>query len=241
MSNIIFSGFPTAYASDYTVTGADQLETLGTLAQGNGRIYRYVKAGVGGVVSGKTVQAPAPVAAHQNIAVAAAAASGDFEVTVTLGATAATANQYAGGTLNINDAAGEGHTYIIESHPAAALSTNLVVTLAEPLVTALTTSSEASLNADTSNGVIVTPATPTSVVRGVGITDIAAGEYGWIVAVADQVACLADGAIAVGAAISASNAVAGAVESGVIAQGFVGNARQAGVDTEYRLVSINCL
>lgn len=241
MSDIIFSGFPTGYASDYTVTGAEQLETLGTLAQGNGRIYRYVKAGAGGVVAGKTVQAPAPVANHQNIAVAAAAAIGDFEVTVTLGATLATANQYAGGTLNVNDATGEGHTYIIQSHPDAALSTALVVTLAEPLSVALTTSSEVSLNANSANGVIVTPATPTSTVRGVGITDIAASEYGWICAVADQIACLADGTFAVGVAVSPSNAVAGAVESGVIAQGFVGNARQASIDTEYREISINCL
>ena len=67
---------------------------------------------------------------------------------------------------------------------------------------------------------------------------IAAATYGFL-ETKGLVSCLADGAIAVGASLSPSNAVAGAVEVGVLAQGIIGNANQAGVDTEYRSVFIN--
>lgn len=219
-------------------SSSDQAHQLGTKAvSADGRVFRYVKAGAVALVPGKLQQGPAIVANHQNIAVAAAAAAGATSVTVTLGATAATANQYANGFLVINDAAGEGHTYKIVSHPAADASASLVLTLDDAIIVALTTSSEACLIANQYNGAIVAPASPTGPDLGVAIYPVAIGEFGWV-QTRGVVSCLSDGTPAAGSMLSRSNAVAGAVETGVLAQGFVGNAVQAGVDTEYRAINL---
>lgn len=217
-------------------SSSDQAHQLGTKAVSpDGRVFRYVKAGAVALVPGKLQQGPAIVANHQNIAVAVAASAGATSVTVTLGATAATADQYANGFLVINDVAGEGHTYKIKSHPAASSSASLTLTLEDPIVVALTTSSEACLIANQYNGVVVAPTTPTGPDVGVAIYPVGVSEFGWI-QTRGAVSCLSDGTPAAGSMLSRSNAVAGAVETGVLAQGFVGNALQAGVDTEYRAI-----
>lgn len=193
------------------------------------------------VVPGKLYQAPAIVANHQNIAVTAfvaASATGPSKVTVTLGATAVTANQYAGGFVVVNDANGEGQTLRINSHPAADSSASLVITLEDNASVALTTSSEVCLIANPANGIIINPTTATGIPVGVGLYTIAASAYGFIIS-KGVTSLLADVAITAGAAISPSNAVAGAVESGVIAQGFIGRALQTAVDTEYRTCFID--
>jgi hypothetical protein len=90
-------------------------------------------AGAAALAPGKLAVAATVVANHQNMAVAAAAAVGATSVTVTLGATAATADYYADGFLTINDAAGEGISYRVKSHPAHAGSGSLVVELYDPI------------------------------------------------------------------------------------------------------------
>ena len=64
---------------------------------GDGREFHYVQAGGTALVPGKLQQASAQVANHQNLTPTAATAVGDTSITVTLGGTAATANQYLGG------------------------------------------------------------------------------------------------------------------------------------------------
>lgn len=204
----------------------------------DGRVFRYVKAGGTALVPGKLQQASAIVANHQNMAVQAAAAVGATTVSVTLGATAATANQYAGGMLIINDAAGEGHSYKIKSHPAADASATLAVTLEDAVVVALTTSSEACLIANPYSGVIVNPTTPTASPVGVAIYPVAASQFGWI-QTKGLVSALADGAITVGLGIAPSQAVAGAVKATATTLDNIGRAFQAGVDTEYRAVFLS--
>lgn len=227
-------GVPYALLQEST----DQQFSLGyQVRTDDGDCYRYVKAGGTALVAGKLQQAPAIVANHQNVACAAAAA-GASTVTVTLGATLASANQYAGGYLVINDVDGEGFTYRIKSHPAAAQSATLALTLEEPVEVALTANSEACLIPNKYNGVIVMPTTITAAPVGVAISNIAAGSFGWI-KTRGVVSCLnGDANLTVGSAVSPSNATAGAVENGVIAQGFVGIAYQAGVDTEYRAIDL---
>lgn len=240
MAKSAVSGSIVIGAADLFSNSAIQEHHLGELASvSDGRMARYCKAGGTALAAGKLQQSAASIADHQNIAVAAAAAAGATTVTVTLGATAVTENYYAGGTLVVNDATGEGYTYRIASHPAAALSASLVITLDDPIVVALTTSSEVCLTANPYSGVIIHPTTPTGIAVGVPLTAITAGQYGWLVT-KGVVSCLADGsAAAIGAAISPSNGTAGAVESGVIGQGVVGQTVIAGVDTEYRPVFLN--
>lgn len=226
-----------------TSTDSSLLTLVGTKFDlSDGREVMLVRAG-DAVAAGKLYQDAAIVPNHQNLAVTAYqaySANGNVpaKVTVTLGATAATANQYAGGFLVVNDNNGEGQTLRIASHPAADSAGSLAVTLEDGATVAITTASEVCLIPPHGKDVVIMPTTITGAVAGVGMYTIAAASYGFLVT-KGLTSCLADGNITVGSAISPSNAVAGAVENGVIAQGFVGNANQAGIDTEYRSVFVN--
>ena len=209
----------------------------------DGRELLLVRAGAVDVAAGKLYQDAAIVANHQNLTVTAYTAYSNngnvpASVAVTLGATAATANQYAGGLLVVNSSTGAGQTLRIASHPAAASAGSLTLTLEEGAVTAITTSSKVCLIPPHGADVIVYPTTDTGAPAGVGLYIIPTTTYGFLVS-KGLVACLADGAIAVGSSISPSGVVAGAVKTGVLADGLIGNANQAGVDTEYRSVFIN--
>lgn len=207
----------------------------------DGREVILVKAG-DAVESGKLYQDAAIVPNHQNIAVAAYTAYSNngnvpAKVTVTLGATAATANQYAGGFVVVNDANGEGQTLRIASHPAADASATLAITLEDAPVTTLTTSSEVCLLPAHGNNVIIQPTTVTGAQVGVALNPIAAGAYGFLVT-KGIVSCLAGGAIGVGLGISIGS-VAGSVSVAAATTARLGFAAQAGVDTEYRAVFID--
>lgn len=234
-----FTGYVQVSPQAIHATDDEQQMDLGSRAiLKDGREFVYVKAGASALVAGKLQQAPAIVANHQNIAVAAAAAVGATSVTVTLGATAATADQYAGGFLVINDAAGEGYIYEIKSNPAADASASLELTLADPIVEALTTSSEACLLPSLYNGVIINPTTATNAPVGVAVSDIPASNYGWV-QVKGIVSALNDSATAVGLGLAPSGSVAGALATVAATTNQVASALQAGVDTEYRAVFLN--
>lgn len=203
---------------------------------GDGRRFIYVKAGGTALVPGKVQQAPAEVTNHQNLT-PAAAAIGATSVTVTLGATAATANQYAEGYLAVTVTPGQGYMYKIKSHPAADASATLVVQLEDPIEVALTTSSRCDLVVHPCSAVIVNPATASSGPVGVAVNNIAAGSYGWL-QIGGPCNVLADGAVTVGVNVSASNAVAGAVEAAVTAQAALGYALTGIADTEYGMVML---
>lgn len=222
----------------------------------DGRELVLVLNGTVALHAGVLAQSAPIVANHQNLAVTAvtaASSSGPGTVTVTLGATAATANQYAGGFLNVNDNNGEGQLLQIASHPAAALSTSLVITLADAPGSngvALTTASEVSLIANPYNGVVIMPTTPTSSPVGVTLSPIAASvasttnSFGFLVK-NGVASCLGDATNpAVGTAIAASVATAGAIGAvpyagNIVTGTVVGNALQTAVSTEYRMIYVN--
>lgn len=209
---------------------------------GDGREFRYVKAGAVALVPGKLQQSAAEVTNHQNLAPTADVAIGATVFTVTLGATAATANQYAGGWAVITTSTGAGYQYRISSHPAASGSATLQLTLDDALITTLASaSSKVDLVANPYSGVIVNPATATSAPIGVAVFAIPAASYGWI-QTKGTVSVLADGAVTVGTNVIASNAVAGAIEPGADAadlQASVGIAVTGIADTQYGAVNID--
>lgn len=115
---------------------------LGTRVRVGERVFYYAYAGGVALAAGKLVTMANP-AAETDKAVEAAAAAGTYEVTVT---TAAAQTALAEGYMAVNDAAGEGLMYRIKTSAAnadTATSTDLV--LYDPIVTALTTSSEVTL------------------------------------------------------------------------------------------------
>jgi hypothetical protein len=209
----------------------------------DGRELMLVEAGAVNLAAGVLTQDAAIVPNHQNVAVTAYqaySANGNVpaKVTVTLGATAATANQYAGGFVVVNDATGEGQTLRIASHPAADSAATLAITLEEGATTALTTSSEVCLIPPHGKGVIVHPTTTTGAAVGVTLYPIAASAYGFVVT-NGIVSCLNDANTAAGLPIMRSSNTAGAVMTFASTGALVGNSSQAGVTTEYRAVQIN--
>lgn len=203
------------------------------------------------VAPGKVYQNAANIADHTNLAVTAFTAysnNGNIpaKVTVTLGATAVTANQYAGGFLTGSDGTGEGQICRIASHPAADASASLVVTLEEgPLTAFVASASEVSLTAPTGKNIIITPTTTsTSVAIGLAIYAIAASSYGFLLTKGIGNALADSTNPVIGNAIAASKITAGAVGSvsyatNVLTDSVIGVALVTGVSTEYRPVYVN--
>ena len=229
-----------------TSTDSNLATLVGTrwdLSDGREVILASVASGTT-VAPGKVYQDPAQITDHHNMGVTAYqaySANGNVpaKVTATLGSTAVTANQYAGGFLIVSDATGEGQTLRIASHPAADAAATCAFTLEEGATTAIVPStSEVSLIPAHGKNVIIAATTVTGAVVGVSLYPVAASSYGFFVS-KGVTNCLGDGTLTVGSSISPSNAVAGAVENGVLAQGIIGNAVMTGVDTEYRGIFIN--
>lgn len=213
---------------------ASPLHAVGTLATtSNGRKFRYVKNGASALVRGNMIQAPAELTNHDQLT-PVAAAIGAIEVTVALGATAVTANQYAGGWICIDTTPGLGQFLTIDSHPAADASANLTVTLREEdaLQVALTTSSRVTLVPNPYSGVIQSPVTTlTGAVVGAAIYPIAANEYGWIQS-GGPAAVLIAGTPGVGLAVVVPGTAAGCVvvDGAASATQVVGSMIVTGVD-----------
>lgn len=212
-----------------------QEASLGTkMITSDGRAFRYVKAGATALVVGKLYDGPANSTDFANIAVVLGTA-GANQITVTLGSTAATEDQFAGGVIVINDVTGEGQTFSIKSHPAADASASLVLTLDddEPIVTALTTSSEATLIPNQYKSVIIHAATETGIPVGVAVTAITATYFGWV-QTRGPVSTLADASpAALGQQVDASTTTDGAVTLGTVGTGGIGYALAQHVSTEY--------
>lgn len=226
--------------ADLTLDNATQEFALGTRVETpDGRAFRYVLAGGTALVAGKLQQAPVEDTAHQNLTITAASAAGDTTINFTLGASAVTANEYANGYIMVTTTPGQGVQYLIASHPAADSSGTLVVTLSDPIVVALTTSSVIDMVLNPYSVIVVNPTTATSTAVGVAVTAITASQYGWIQT--GGAACvLADGALAVGQGVVASNGIVGAVEDvASTTQAVVGTCLTGVADTEYGAILLN--
>lgn len=219
-----------------TTTKEHELGRFGQTADGRG--YRYARAGAVALDPGKLAVAATVVANHVNLACAAAAV-GANTVTVTLGATAVSENDYADGWLCINDVDGEGIAYRITGHPAANASATLVVTLAQPIQVALTANSEASLHRNRFDDVVISVTDQADTPVGIPNVSVAIDRYFWL-QTKGECAALADETLAAGVALTTGTGVAGAVEAlDAAGEPEIGTAIQAGVDTEYRLISLS--
>jgi len=140
------------------------------------RVFRYAYAGGTALAAGK-LDKSAQLPAEVNKAVAAAAAAGTYEVAVT---TAAAQLYLAEGYMVVNDADGEGLSYRIKSSKAnatAATSTDIV--LYDPIVTALTTSSEVELYGSPYYDLDLS-ATVTDHISGIPPIPVTANYYFWL-------------------------------------------------------------
>lgn len=223
-------------------SSSTQKHPLGTVGRtADGRVFRYAKAGASDLVAGNLLQSSAPVANHLALTPAAAAV-GAVAVTATLGATAATANQYAEGYLQIDTTPGNGYVYTIKDHLAiASAGTGVFNLLADDgIQVALTTASRVGLIANPYSGVIQAPTTLTAITVGFAAYVISASQYGWI-QTWGPVAALINGTPAVGSGVVAGATTAGSVDvnpavAGATVGCLVGRIMQVGVSTKNNMV-----
>lgn len=241
----------------YAATSTDL--SLGTLTgtkydTSDGREFVLIQNAGVALVSGNLIQGPVAIGAnHTNLATSTAAV-GATQVTVTLGGTAVTANQYQGGYVVFNAGTGIGQTLRISSHPAATTVATCVLTLEDPIqVATLSSDTKSTLllppygsanGADVrTSGCVVCPVTLTGPVIGVTVSPIAASTttlptYGYI-QTKGVVGCLNDANTAIGLDIMPSANTAGAVQTYVVAtKTRVGTSTVAGVTTEVRPITI---
>ena len=111
MSNI--SG-PITIGQDLFNESAGRLHNLGALGIDEfGSRYRYVKAGAVALVTGHLLQEAAEDTNYRSMVVQAAAAIGATSVSVTLGGTAVTADQFKDGHLFVESSTGLGQQFRI--------------------------------------------------------------------------------------------------------------------------------
>lgn len=175
------SGASQLTGTDLAVNTASKQDSYGKVgATNDGRRFRYVQFG-GAVTAGNVVIAPALVSNHLNISVQTAAAANATNVLVTLGATAATQDQYAEGYLVVG-VTGSGVPVIrkIKGNTAGSASTTITVVLdgREPLLFALTTSNVVSLIPSRFNGVTASSTAGDPV--GVAVNSAGSGTFGWV-------------------------------------------------------------
>lgn len=180
----------------------------------DGRVFRYAFSN-GAAGAGTGVQSSAALANHDSdLAVSAAAAAGANSVSVTLGGTAATVNQYANGYLFVNDVDGEGHVYRIRQHDAIGSGGTGTINLmdGDAIDTALTTSSQVGLVVNPYMHVIPSPGgAQTGRTVGFAPAVVADNTYFWA-QTWGEAAVLADGTLVIFRPIRVSDGTAGAVE-----------------------------
>lgn len=161
----------------------------------DGRVYRVARAGGTITVGDLVVAVPneediaatefgadtstAPIAGEGG-------AVGDTKVRIADDVTGVTADEYAGGYLNITDAAGEGYQYKIKSNEATGTAgTGWLVTLYDPIKVALTNASVGTMTAHWLDGVVVHTAadyggTATQFCVGRAMIGASSGYYFWV-------------------------------------------------------------
>lgn len=226
---------------DILIDSTTATQTLGTYIEtADGRGFRYAAIGAVASVAGKLYQSPVQDTTNQNpsggLAVAAAAI-GATAVTLT-GSLTLALNLMAGGFLSVNVTPGQGYLYRIKGNTAVSSAANCVVTLDDPLVIALTTSSKVVMSIHPYNGVVVNPTTATGSPVGIAPTIVAATDFGWLQTRGVSV-YLNDSSTAVGLGLTASAATAGALKTAASTTVALGYALQTGVTTEYDLCDLH--
>ena len=220
---------------DVFSTSSTATTDIGAFATtGDGRGFRYALAGATTLVPGKLQQASAEDTTNLQNLTTAVASVGATSMTTTSTVTLA-ANALAGGFLTVVSAStGAGYTYKVKGNTAATAAA-VTIYLEDPVLVATTGTVKIDLIPNPYAAVIVNPATASSAPVGVAVYAVTNAQYGWV-QTHGPVSVLADGAVTVGTALAASNAVAGAVEPLAGVQAAVGVALTGIATTDYGFV-----
>jgi len=235
------AGFPTLFDADPYSSTSIQQHPLGTWGVDKiGRLYRYAYSGAVALVTGNLIQSPARSTDFTDLAVAAAVAVGATSIQVTLGATATTANQFDNGVVAITVTPGGGQQFSIAACTVTAGSGTATLTLNEPVVALLSTSSKITIRQNLFNRVIQSPTTRTGKTVGVALNATPINHYTWIGAVG-SFGVLSDSTVAaVGESLSPSTTTAGAVTKQVTLLESVGTADVLGISAKWEPVTLAC-
>ena len=171
--------------------------TLGQLATtGDGRYYRYFLNGGVATVAGTVQQGPAQDATNLSPAgglTPAAAAIGATSVTIS-SSTTNLVSILQGGYMSVAITPGQGYTYQVLDNTATSGATGMVVTLADPLQIALTTSSRVVFLKNPYANTVQGATTLTAAPVGVAVVATPIANYGWL-QVRGPAACLVTGTL----------------------------------------------
>lgn len=212
--------------------------TLGCLATtGDGRYFRYVIAGGTALVPGTMQASAAETTTFERLAIAAASA-GATQI-VTTSTVTLTANQLMGGYAMVNLTPGQGYYYQIGQH-AAFTSAAATINIVDPIVVALTTSSQVSLVPSPWAAVIQSPTSLTGVPVGVAVAATPISFYGWVQTIGpSNVLCQATMTVGNRVCVSTTTAGAVTVETGSLITPIVGYAMQGVTSTQYGPIFLN--
>lgn len=237
---MILTGLPLIYGIDpWTNETAQQLPWGAIGYDKYGNKYRYVQNTTTALVAGNLIQSNPQPANFVDLAVNLAAPTftiaqnGHYynnQVTLILGGTATTANQFVGGRAVVSVTPGIGTQYTILSHQVQSTTTGACYfNMEENLLVALTTSSKMTVTPHPYNGVVQSPTTPTGFSAGVAITAVPASTTSPSVTYWSWVGCvgvfgvLSDATTgAVGNGMSPSTTTAGCVTKAVTLKDSIG-------------------
>jgi hypothetical protein len=194
-------------------THADQGVPLGEeILVGNSRLYRYAKNGLKPLAAGTVLQGTRPNTSHDNLTCSAAGVGGTRIVVQLSSGDPMTVDEYKNGYIFINDQAGEGFVYdIVSNEGGGGEDATKNILIKDPLVVALTTSSQATLVKNIYDGVNRPFGDPWDIIVGVCPVTVPANEYFWC-QVRGPVAVLQAGGLFAGRGVMLSQSKPGAVE-----------------------------
>ena len=181
MSDLIAANIP-------FITTTDPQHVFGAKAETpDGRIYRYVRAGTPTSSSGHDLSVGIVVrmgdyySGHKQRPFATAAARGDTEVSISIGAQAVNSQEFSMGYLIIEDDAGEGYTYLIKSHDISSSGSETVnFQITPPIEVATTTSTTCGVIHNRWSQVYTSSTGQNGEIIGVTVIPIAGSNCGWV-------------------------------------------------------------
>jgi hypothetical protein len=236
------SSIPAVSGQDLFSSSSIQNMPFGAYAEStDGRGFRYCGVGAVSTVAGKVYQGIALDATNLQpsggLAVAAAAI-GATQVTLT-GSLTIAANLVAGGYLSVDVTPGQGYLYKIASNTAVAAATGCVITLEDPLIVALTTSSKVILIAHPYSAVVVAPATATSVIVGVAPSMITNAQFGWMQTFGPASVLFTGTGVAGGAVGTLVGGTIGSAAPSIAGTNILGTHMATGITAEYAFIFLN--
>jgi hypothetical protein len=219
---------------DLVTTSSACLLPLGSqISLADGRKFVYGQAGGTALAKALLAMAQATDANENKETVATTGAVGAYTVGVTFGGSV-TANQFAGGYIVVGSGTGLGDTYTVASHPAG--TTNVTVTLNEPIRTAITAGTNTVSAIQHPCAQLVISAATAGTPVGVPLVAVTAEYYAWF-QVKGPAAVLTAGTLVIGQVCNQAAGGAVAPNAGDILPAC-GTVLQVAANGEYSIINL---